>query len=328
MSRNKDASPPSAGVDLGATKILSLVITADGSVLAKDTRPSLGDEGREAVIGRMVASLRESLGKANLRQEQLAAIGVSGPGPVDYVRGIITDPPNLPGWHSVPLASLLQQEFRVPCTLENDANAAALAEHRWGAGRGSRHMLFLTVSSGIGGGIIIDGSLYRGTSGAAGEMGHMIINEDGPPCTCGRRGCLETYSSGLAIARQGRELAAKEPDSRLARLAAEDPPLTAEAIHRAADEGDEAARELIARAGHHLGVGIASLINIFNPQVIVLGGSLVKMGDLYLAPMRQTAESQCFTQSCDDVCIVEGGLGDEAPALGAATIAIEALGPR
>ncbi len=189
------------------------------------------------------ASLRQAAQRC--QGGRLAAIGIDAPGPVDYAHGIITTPPNLPGWHDVPLASIIGKEFGVPCVLENDANAAALAEHRWGSGRGSRDMLFLTVSSGIGGGIIIDGKLYRGASGAAGEVGHMTIDIRGPRCHCGRRGCLEMYASGLAIARLARRLVGRHPRSLLARMAREQP-LTAKLVHEASDRGDEDAR-----SAHH-----------------------------------------------------------------------------
>jgi glucokinase len=250
---------------------------------------------------------------------------VAAPGPIDYASGVVTDPPNLPGWHNVPLAEILQRELDARCLLENDANAAAVAEHRWGAGRGSRHMLFLTLSSGIGGGIIIDNALYRGASGSAGEVGHMTIDRRGPICSCGRRGCLEAHASGPAIARSAAQAATRTPGSRLARIAAEDPPLTAMKVHQAADEGDRASRRVIARAGHYLGVGIGSLVNIFNPQVIVLGGSLTKMGELYLGPMRRTAREECFPRPFEDVRIVVGAFVDEAPAIGAAVLAAESV---
>jgi len=323
MIAGNDSPPFFGGIDLGATKTLSLVVDAAGSLLAEDIRPTLASEGPDAVIARMADSLRESLNKAGLPQRRLAAVGISTPGPVDHARGVVTHPPNLPGWRDVPLVSRLQQELGLPCFLENDANAAAVAEHRFGAGRGARHMLFITVGSGIGGGIIIDGALYRGVSGGAGEVGHMILNEDGPPCGCGRRGCLESYSSGIAIATEGMDLAARQPDSPLARIAAEDPPLTAEAVHRAARDGDDAAREIIIRAGRRLGEGIAGLINILNPELIVLGGSLTKMGDIYLAPAREAAATQAFPQHWRDVRIVEVALGDESPALGAASLAAD-----
>ena len=235
----------------------------------------------------------------------------------------MTSPPNLPGWHDVPLASTIQGAFGVPCVLENDANAAAFAEHRWGSGRGSRHMLFLTVSSGVGGGIIIDGNLDPGASGAAGEVGHMTINARGARCHCGRRGCLEMYASGVGIARIARLVVSRRRDSLLARMAREQP-LTAKLVHEAAVQGDEDASKLITQAGRDLGVGLGSLINVFNPQVIVLDGSLTKMGDLYLGPARETAQRESFEQSWSDVRIVVGELGDRAPALGAAAIALEA----
>ena len=316
--------PLFGGIDLGGTKILSLVVSRTGSVLAEDIRPTLAADGQQAVIARMVASLRECLAKVAVDGRQLAAIGVSAPGPVDDARGVVTSPPNLPGWHDVPLASLIEAQFNVRCTLDNDANAAAFAEHRWGAGRGSRQMLFLTVSSGVGGGIIIDGALYRGASGAAGEMGHMTIRENGRRCPCGRRGCLEAYTSGLAIAKEGRRLAARDPGALHAhRTVAE--PLSAAIIHEMATAGDETARRLIADAGRHLGTGLASLINIFDPELIALGGSLTKMGDLYLGPARATAERECLAQARRDVRIVVGELGDRAPALGVAAIALETV---
>lgn len=316
-----------AGVDLGASKILSVVIDAEGTILGRDLRPTLGSEGSDAVISRMVESLKASVAGAGARLEQIATVGVAAPGPIDYAGGVVTSPPNLPGWRDVPLAEILQRELDARFLLENDANAAAVAEHRWGAGRDSKHMLFLTLSSGVGGGIIIDGALYRGASGSAGEMGHMTIDKRGPTCSCGRRGCLEAYASGLAIARRAEEAAAKAPRSRLAKIAVEDPPLTALKVHRAADEGDQESRRIIARAGHYLGVGIASLVNIFNPQVVVLGGGLTKIGDLYLGPMLKTVREECFPQPFEDVRIVVGELGDEAPAIGAAALAAESAPP-
>ena len=312
-----------AGLDLGATKILSVVIDAGGAILGRDIRPTLGSEGPDAVIARMVDSLKAAIADAKASVDDVPTVGVSAPGPIDYASGVVTNPPNLPGWRDVPLAAILQRELKARCLLENDANAAAVAEHRWGAGRGSRHMLFLTLSSGIGGGIIIDGALYRGASGSAGEMGHMSIDKRGPVCSCGRRGCLEAHASGLAIAKRAEEAAAKAPGSTLARLVREDPPLTAKKVHEAASGGDAASRRIVARAGHYLGVGIASLVNIFNPQVIVLGGSLTKMGGLYLGPMGETVRDECFPQPFEDVRIVVGRFVDEAPAMGAALLAAE-----
>ncbi|MGA2286120.1 MAG: ROK family protein [Dehalococcoidia bacterium] len=313
---------PVGGIDLGATKILSVVVSDRGDVLADDIRPTEGVDGLDAVVAHMTASLRQAMASAGV--DRLAAVGVDAPGPVDDARGVVTEPPNLPGWHDVPLGPLFSKEFGVPCVLENDANASALAEHRWGAGRGSRHMLFLTVSSGVGGGIVIDGALYRGASGAAGEVGHMTINARGPRCHCGRRGCLEMYASGLAIARRARRLVGRHPDSLLARLA-RDEPLTAKLVQQAAEDGDDGAEELIAAAGYDLGIGLGSLINIFNPQVIVIGGSLTKAGESYLGPAREAAQRESFEQSWRDVQIVVGALGDRSAAMGAAAVALDTI---
>ena len=313
---------PVGGIDLGATKILSVVVSHAGDVLAEDIRPTEGVEGPDAVIANMTASLRQAMASAGI--DRLAAVGVDAPGPVDYERGVVTEAPNLPVWHDVPLAPLFSKEFGAPCALENDANASALAEHRWGAGRGSRHMLFLTVSSGVGGGIIVDGALCRGASGAAGEVGHMTINARGPRCGCGRRGCLEMYASGLAIARRARRLVARHPDSLIAMLAREQP-LTAKLVQQAAEDGDDGAEELINAAGYDLGIGLGSLINIFNPQMIVIGGSLTKAGDSYLGPAREAAQRESFEQAWQDVRIVVGELGDRSAAMGAAAVAIDAV---
>jgi glucokinase len=273
----------------------------------------------------MIDSLREALRQGGIAQERLAAVGVSAPGPVDIERGVVTHPPNLPHWRDVPLADRLRAEFGVPCLLENDANAAAVAEPRFGAGKGSRHMLFMTLSSGIGGGIIIDNRLYRGASGGAGEVGHIILNENGPACACGKSGCLEAYSSGTAIAREARQFAEAHPESMLARLAAENPPLSARTVRQAAEKGDDEAQRIIMEAGRRLGEGIGSLINIFNPEVIVLGGSLIKMGERYLGAMRESAAVNAFEQLWADVEIVTGRFPDEAPAIGAAVLAAESL---
>jgi glucokinase len=308
------------GVDLGATKILSLIVDESGKVLAEDLRPTEGATGPDAVIGHMVDSLRQAVVSAG--GVRLAAIGVDAPGPIDYPRGIVTSPPNLPGWHDVPLASIIGKEFGLPCVLENDANAAALAEHRWGSGRGSQHMVFLTVSSGIGGGIIAKGELYRGASGAAGEVGHMTINMSGPRCHCGRRGCLEMYASGIAIARVAQQFIRRNPKSSLAKAVGKQP-LTGKLVHDAADAGDKNAQEIIRAAGRALGVGLASLINVFNPQVIVLDGSLTKIGDLYLKPAFERARQESFEISWNDVRIVVGELGDRSAALGAAAVAMD-----
>ena len=262
------SAPLYAAVDLGGTKVRAVVADGSGRVLGDDIRLSGAADGLEAVLGRMVESLDAALARAGVEREQLAGLGIASPGAVDVERGVVPNAPQLPGWQDVPLARLMAERVGVPAILENDASAAALGEHRFGAGRGTRHMLYITVSTGLGGGIIIDGELYRGKSGAAGELGHMIIDIDGPPCGCGARGCLEALASGTAIARRGERLAESGDSPVLARLRGQEGPVTAEMMKRAADMGDAASREAFREAGHYLGVALAGYVNIFDPEVI------------------------------------------------------------
>lgn len=317
------AEPCVVGVDLGGTKILSLVLAPGGRIIGRDRRPTEASQGPEAVIHRIVASVRQAIAEASLREADLKGVGISAPGPCDLRRGVVTHPPNLPGWHDVPLEQLMREALHVPTLLENDANAAAYGEHRFGAGRAYRHMIFITISTGIGGGIIIDGSIYRGASGAAGEVGHMTLEENGPPCGCGGRGCLEALASGSAIAREAGTLLTQGRCPLLARLLSEGQPLDAESVHLAAQQGDADARAVIERAGRYLGLGLANLINTLNPQGIILGGGVCEIGAMFLDPARDVARERAFAQSFADVSIVEGELGDQAGALGVAALVAE-----
>ena len=309
------------GVDLGGTKILVLISDGDGRVVGTARVATEANLGPEAVIGHIVQAVQAAAAEAHVDVSALRCVGVSAPGPIDAVEGVITDPPNLPGWHNVPLARILRERLGVPAVLENDANCGAVGEHNFGAGRGYRHMIFVTISTGIGGGIIIDNELYVGASGAAGEVGHLGVSEDGPTCGAGHVGCLEAFASGTAIAARAREAIAAGGLVRTARLAEHDPPLSAETVYLAGQQGEAEATAIIESAGRYLGMGLASLINAFNPQAIVIGGGLTNMGDTILGPAVETARTRSFAQSFTDVRIVEGELGERAPALGAIAVA-------
>ena len=307
------------GTDLGGTKILSLVATEDGQVLGEHRCLTQASEGPDAVIGRLVASVREALGRAAVAVDEIVGVGISTPGPCDPERGVVTNAPNLPGWQEIPLTRLVSEALGTPAILEHDAAAACYGEYRFGAGRGFRHIVYVTLSTGIGGGIIIDGRLYGGASGAAGEVGHLIVDEDGPLCNCGNRGCVEAFSSGLAIARDAEAALAAGRSPLLGELAG-GVPLTAELVHQAALRGDAASLEIIERAGHHLGLGLAGLLNCFNPQLLILGGGLLGLGDLYLEPALRAAREGAFEQIVADVTITEAKLGERAGALGGAAL--------
>lgn len=310
-----------AGIDLGGTKILVIIGDATGEVVGSARIPTLAAEGPEAVISRVVAAVREAANEADVDASALRGTGVSAPGPIDSARGVITDPPNLPGWHNVPLAAILRERLGVPSILENDANCGAVGEHNFGAGRGYKDMVFVTVSTGIGGGVIINNELYAGASGAAGEVGHVGVSVDGPVCGAGHVGCLEAFASGTAIAARARELIAVGGLPITARLAEDHPPLSAETVFLAGQQGESAATALIAAAGRYLGIGLATIINSFNPQAIVLGGGLTNMGDVILGPAVEVARTRSFAQSFMDVRIVEATLGERVAALGALAVA-------
>jgi glucokinase len=319
-----DAMPDSdiyAGIDLGGTKILVLVSGADGKVLGDARLPTEAHQGVDAVISRIVQATHDAASEAGVALDDIRAVGVSAPGPVDTNDGVITDPPNLPGWRNVPLARILADRLKRPVVLENDANCQGLAEHEFGAGRGYQHMIFMTISTGIGGGIIIDNELYTGASGAAGEVGHIAVSVDGPTCGAGHVGCLEAFASGTAIAKRAMELIAEGRLERTARIAEHNPPLDAEDVYRASQEGEAEAGAIIERAGRYLGIGMASLINAFNPQAIVVGGGMVNMGDAIMGPAIETARARSFGQTFTDVQIREGELGERAGALGAIAVA-------
>jgi glucokinase len=308
------------GIDLGGTKILSLCLDADHNVVGRDYRETHAQEGVEAVIGRMVQSAQAAAGN-----RKLLGIGISAPGPLDIGRGIVTNAPNLPGWTNISLQKLISQRAGAPAWIENDANAGALAEHRLGAGRGSQHMVLVAVGTGVGGGLVLDGRLYHGASGGAGEVGHMVVDPDGTLCGCGRAGCLEAVASGRALDKAAEAIAAAQPNGMLAQIArreSEHP--EAHILDVAATEGDVAAIEAIQRAGRFLGVGLANLVNLLNPNVIVIGGS-VRKSKLYVQTAIESMQREAFAQHLADVQVVEAELGDDAPAIGAALIALEKL---
>ncbi len=312
-----------AGVDLGGTKILSIAATADGRVLGEDRCPTDAAEGPDAVIGRIVASLRRAIDAAGATPESIIGAGISTPGPCDPSRGLVLDAPNLPGWKNVELARIVRAQLGTPTVLEHDAAAACYGECRYGAGIGKRHVVYATLGTGVGGGIVIDGKIYGGASGVAGEIGHMIIEPEGPHCNCGGRGCVEAFASGVAI---GREADASIADGRMPLLAelADGGPATAELVLRAAEEGEREARRILERAGHYLGLGLAGVLNSFNPELLILGGGLVNLGSYYIEPAVETMRERALEQVLDGLTVTNAQLGGRAGALGAVALMVDA----
>ncbi len=328
MSRNPDAKV--LGIDLGGSKILTALVDAQGKILACDIAPTPAREGLDAVIRSMLESVNRVLNQSGTPASGLTAIGLGAPGPLNSESGVLFTSPHLPGWKDVPLRNIIEQELGKKTFLLNDANAAALGELYLGAGRGVRNFIYITISTGIGGGIIIDGKIYTGTIGTAGEVGHMVINDKGPACSCGNRGCWETLASGTALAREARErIKAGNKTAILDYAGGKAENVTAEAVHQAAQAGDNLARKLIARTGYYVGVGLANLINIFNPELIVIGGGLSNIGGSLFEPAFAEARKRAFTPACRAVRFARPELGQDSGVLGAAIFArkeIERLG--
>ncbi len=314
------------GIDIGGTKILTAVANNKGKMLSRDHSITPAKEGQDVVVKSILESVGRALAQAKIAAADLTAIGLGAPGLSNPETGILFTSPNLPGWKDVPLRDIIAKELGKETFLINDANAAAVGELYFGAGRGTRNFIYVTVSTGIGGGIIIDGKIYTGSTGTAGELGHMVIDDEGPACNCGNRGCWETLASGTALAREARLGITEGGVTCILKYANGDmEKIKAEAIHEAAKAGDNLANQLIARTAYYLGVGLANLINIFNPEVIVIGGGLSNIGDMLLEPAFEEAGRRAFKQSYQAVRFACAELGRNSGVLGAAAFALEKI---
>ncbi len=314
------------GVDLGGTKILTAVTNSQGKMLSRDHSITPAQKGHEAVIQSILESAYRALEEADVAVSALTAIGVGAPGISNPETGILFTSPNLPGCRDVPLRDIMQERLGKKTFLINDANAAALGEFYFGAARGARNFIYITISTGIGGGIVIDGKIYGGAIGAAGEVGHMTIDDDGPICNCGNRGCWETLASGTALAREARHRIKEGVRTSILEYAeGEVEKVTAQVIHKAAEQGDSLAKELIARTGYYVGVGLANLINIFNPELIVIGGGLSDIGDMLLEPAFKTAGERAYKEAFQAVRFASPELGGNSGVLGTAVFALQEM---
>lgn len=280
-------------VDLGGTQIRVGLVDLTGNFLRRVACPTEADQGLEAVLRRLVSRIQEV--RQGLADADILGVGIGSPGPVDPLAGQIISPPNLPGWTEVPLRDLLEQRLRLPVRLANDANAAALGEWAFGAGRGRQNMVYVTISTGVGGGVITEGRLLLGHRGLAGEVGHMTLQADGPRCNCGNYGCWEALASGTAMARDGAEAASSGRSPVLAELCqGAFERVDARMVGKAARRGDPVAGEIIERAAVYSGVGIANLLHLYSPEVVLIGGGVSRLGDVLFSTMRRVARERAM----------------------------------
>jgi glucokinase len=314
-----EAGAQAIGVDVGGTRTAALRVAADGTILAREAVPTPAED-MAATLDAMVAVARAAL------SDEVLAVGVSAAGLVESGTGIVRFAPNL-SWRDADLVSRLREELGLPVVANNDNNAAAWGELRCGAARGCSHVLFVGVGTGLGGGIVMDGRLLRGAHGFAAEIGHIVVQPDGRECGCGNHGCWETVASGSTILRAGRNAVTRHPHSALSEMARGDPDrVTGEMVTQAAEHGDPAARGILVEVGHRLGEGIAGLVNVLDPEIVVVGGGASGAGDLLLDPARKAY--RMTVQAYDrrpDVPIVPAEMGNDAGGVGAALLALEAL---
>lgn len=309
-------------VDLGGTRYRVALIAADGELRARVSGPTPADRGPSAVLTQVhdaVAALVRDAG-----WEAVAAVSLAVPGPVDPWTGVVRQAPNLPGWFEVDVRGFFAQRVPTRVLVGNDANLAALGEQRFGAGRATRDLIYLTVSTGIGGGVIVDGRLLLGTHGLAGELGHVALDPSGPPCSCGNVGCLERLASGTAIAhRAAMELRAGVAPARLAALASDPDAVRTEDVAAWAAAGEPFARRLIADAATWLGIGVTGFVHIFNPEMVVIGGGVSRIGDLLFDTVRAVVAARAMPAFREGLRIVPAALGDDAGLYGATAAALD-----
>ncbi|MGZ5412542.1 MAG: ROK family protein [Solirubrobacterales bacterium] len=314
------SSREAIGVDLGGTKLATGVVDSQQNILHTSRESSTGRSEYE-VMGAIEQELREAMEA----RPQVIGAGLGVPCTIDRERGVAINAVNLE-ITDVPIRDLMRERLGIPVFIDNDANCAALAEHRFGAAKGARNAILLTVGTGIGGGIIINRELYRGTTGAAAELGHIAVEENGPPCqgTCPNRGCVETLASGTALAREGTAAAGRNPGSALFR-ALQEGGISGRVVTEAALAGDAVAREVVAEAGRYLGVAVASLVNVFDPDLVVIGGGVTAgAGELLVEPAREEMRRRALPPM-NRTPVTPAALGSDAGMIGAAQMVLEEL---
>ena len=310
------------GVDLAANRIMVVVTDLDARIRATSEEEFSVSEGPEAGLRRAIDLTRETVQRAGVDFARVVGLGVGVPGPLNFGTGTVVAPPIMPGWDGVPLRLRLEQTLGIPVYVDNDANLAALGEHWRGAGRGFDDFVYVKMELGIGCGLVLHGELYRGQIGSAGEIGHLVIDEEGPACKCGSAGCLEAVAGAQAILQQA-EASLQGGRQSMLTAAWRNGGLAIQDVVAAARHGDDLSRELFQQAGRHVGVAVASLVNVLNPGLIIVGGTVSQVGEDLLGPIVQTVRDRALRAASRGVRVVPGELGREATALGAVTLVLQ-----
>ncbi|ERI92236.1 putative glucokinase [Clostridiales bacterium oral taxon 876 str. F0540] len=305
------------GIDLGGTKINGALADLDGKVISQYTMPTNAAEGEQAVLERIIIVIEKIMELAGKNTDCIKAIGIGSPGPLNAKEGIIITTPNLP-FKNFQLVKPLVERFNIPTYLDNDANVAAIGEYMLGAGKGTKNMIYMTVSTGVGGGAILDGRVYRGGTSNALEIGHMTIVPDGPKCNCGNYGCIEALASGTAIARQAKEAIESGMETSLKNYEK----VTSYEVYKEAEKGDKVAKDILDRSFNYLGIAVANTITSFDPEMFVIGGGVSQMGSVLFDKVQEVVNQRCFKAMSEFCKIVPAGLGTDAGVMGAVALAL------
>jgi glucokinase-like ROK family protein len=310
-----------AGIDMGATH-MSVVIANFAAYVLEEKEISFNiNEGPQASLNQAETLLREIAARANINIRDILAIGLGVPGPIVTDAGMVLAPPIMPGWDRFPIRETLEKKLGCPVSLNNDAELGALGEWAYGAGRGENNLAYIKVGTGIGAGLLLDGQIYSGATGSAGEIGHLTIEENGPLCSCGNRGCLEAIAGGQAIARQAQEAVKKGLRTQLSSIKPIEN-ITGADVAAAARKGDLIAQQIFTQAGSYLGIAIAGIVNLFNPNMVVVGGGISQIGDLFLEPVRMAVQIRSLPAAVQAVRITTALLGRRSASMGAVVQAV------
>jgi len=307
------------GVDVGGTNIKIALVDRQGEISYSNSIPTRAEMGYEYTISAMKQAITDLMKATNTNKDSIEGIGFGFPGQIDYKNGIVKNAPNIPGWVEVPIAETMQKEFGIPTKVDNDVRCATLGELNFGAGKGCENLICITVGTGIGSGLVINGKLVRGASNAAGELGHIKLNmAGGPLCGCGDFGCLEAYASGPSIVSMAEEYIKGGKSTKFRELA--DGEITPYIVSQAAALGDGVAKRIFTIMGEHIGIGLASVVNLLNPEKIIIGGGVADAGDIIFNPIRETIAKRAMPISASAVEILPAALGNLAGVIGASML--------
>lgn len=309
------------GIDVGGTNVKIALVDGEGKIIYSNSVPTYAQMGYEYTVNNIKQAIRDLMKETNTDAKEIEGIGFDFPGQVDYKTGVVKLAPNIPGWVNVPIAQMIEEEFNIPTRIDNDVRCATLGELKFGAGKGCENFVCITVGTGIGSGLVINGQLVRGAANAAGEIGHIKLQMNGGPiCGCGDTGCLEAFASGPSIVAMAQEYLKGGKSTKFREMAGADGEITPYIVAKAAEAGDPVAKRIFEIVGTYIGMGLVSVINLLNPEKVIIGGGVAAAGDLLLDPIRKTIKERAMVVAGNSVEIVPAELGNSAGVIGASML--------